>query len=411
MITESHAEGNLFAGKHFLLIVENNSVPFDKRVWREATALREAGAKVSVIAPAHGVDNSPFEVVEDVRVFRYPLRFSDGSKAGYVYEYLAAFIRTVILFHRTWIREGKFDVVHVANPPDIFWPLALYCKLFRIKFIFDEHDLTPETLLSRFGISESKPGFLFKVLKLFQKLSYRFSDAVISTNESYRERASRVLAKQKEKIFVVRNGPDLRRFNARPPDLRLKKGRKFLFGYIGIMAVQDGVDYVIEATRYLVRERGFKDFIVYLIGSGSDIERLKQLVDRYSLNDYVVFTGRIPDEPALVILSTADICLSPDPYNPLNDESTMNKVMEYMALGKPVVSFDLKEARFSAMGAAIYVKNNDVQAFAEGILALVNDGQMTAEMSKKGMERIRDSLSWEKQIRSLLNCYSFVLPS
>lgn len=398
-----------FAGKHFLLIVENNSVPFDKRVWRQAVALKDEGAIVSVIAPKDGVDSQEFEVIESINVFRYNLKFSDGSKFDYILEYLFAFIKTFFLFHKVWSRKGRFEVVHVANPPDIFWPLALYCKLFGIKFIFDEHDLTPETLLSRFEIAEHEAGLIHKVLKSFQYLSYKYSDAVISTNETYKARAIEKYPKNKDKIFVVRNGPDTRKFKFAVPNDSLRKGKKYLFAYIGIMAVQDGVDYIINAANNLVNKKNFNDFIIYLIGSGSDIERLKKMTSEFKLQEYIQFTGRIPDAPALEILSTADICLSPDPYNPLNDSSTMNKMMEFMSLSKPIVSFDLKEAKFSAQDAAIYVKNNDVDAFAEGILKLIADKDSSLKMGAAGKKRIDEVLSWQRQINYLIKTYNFVL--
>lgn len=398
-----------FAGKHFLLIVENNSVPFDKRVWREAVALKDEGAIISVIAPKDGIDSKEVETIDSINVFRYNPKFSDGSKFGYILEYFFAFIKTFILFHKIWYSKGKFKVVHVANPPDIFWSLAIYCKLFNIKFIFDEHDLTPETLLSRFEIAEHEAGMIHRILKSFQYLSYKYSDAVISTNETYKQKAIEKFPQNLEKIFIVRNGPDTRKFKLVSPDNSLKKGKKYLFAYIGIMAVQDGVDYIVNSTNCLVNEKNFRDFIVYLIGSGSDLDRLKKLTHELKLEEFIQFVGRIPDSPALEILSTSDICLSPDPYNPLNDSSTMNKVMEFMSLGKPIVSFDLKEAKFSAQNAAIYVKNNDVRAFTEGILELINNKEKAGRMGEFGRKRIEDALSWQKQITFLIETYNYVL--
>jgi len=398
-----------FAGKHFLLIVENNSVPFDKRVWREAVALKDEGAMVSVIAPKDGIDSKEFEIIDSINVFRYHLKFSNGSKIDYMLEYFFAFFHTFFLFHKVWFNKGKFQVIHVANPPDIFWPLAIYCKLLKIKFIFDEHDLTPETLLSRFEITEGEAGLIHKILKSFQYLSYKYSDAVISTNESYKQQAIEKYPQNKNKIFIVRNGPDTRKFKSVPLNNSLKRNKKYLFAYIGIMAVQDGVDYIINAADNLVNERKFTDFIVYLIGSGSDLERLKKLTRELKLEDYIQFTGRIPDTPALEILSTADICLSPDPFNPLNDSSTMNKVIEFMSLGKPIVSFDLKEAKFSAIDAAIYVKNNDITAFADGILELIKDKERAVKMGEFGKKRVEEVLSWQKQINFLIKTYNYVL--
>jgi len=301
------------------------------------------------------------------------------------------------------------DVVHVANPPDIFWPLGLYARLRGTKFIFDEHDLTPETYLSRFEKSEKEAGMIFPVLRAFQRLSYRVAHAIIATNESYRERVSAIDARYAARTFVVRNGPDTRHFKAVAPVPELKRGFRFMAAYIGIMAIQDGVDYIIRAMDHLVHKEKFEALIVYLIGTGDDVPRLKQMVHDLDLERYVVFSGRIPDQPALEILSTADICLSPDPFNPLNDLSTMNKVMEYMTLGKPLVSFELKEARYSAQDAALYVRNNDVEAFAGGMMKLLREPALAASMGERGAGRVRDHLCWERQSENLLRVYEHVL--
>ncbi|MEN6311917.1 MAG: glycosyltransferase, partial [Acidobacteriota bacterium] len=210
------------------------------------------------------------------------------------------------------------------------------------------------------------------------------------------------------KTFVVRNGPDIRWFKPTKPNSALKKGRSYLLGYLGIMAVQDGVEYILKAARYLIREKRFEDFIIYLIGAGDDVRRLKRLAKDYALEREVVFTGRLPDGPTIEILSTADLCLSPDPFNALNDSSTMNKVMEYMALGKPIVSFQLSEARYSAGDAALYVANNDERAFAEGIYELLLDGGRRDQMGRYGKRRLEDKLAWHKQIDNLIEVYRFV---
>lgn len=396
-------------GKHVLLIVENNAVPFDRRVWRQALTLRDAGANVSVICPVFGEDRERHAVIDGVHIYRYRLRFSEGGMSGYIREYLSAFLQTFVLLHRVRRERGTLHVVHVANPPDIFWPLGLYLRLWGTKFIFDEHDLTPETFLSRFDRPEEDGGLVFRVLRLFQRLSYRVAHAVIATNESYRARVAGVHPRYAIRTFVVRNGPDTRHFHAVPPNPDLKKGRRFMAAYIGIMAVQDGVDYIIRALDVLVRLRGVHDVIVYLIGTGDDVPRLRSMVHDLGLSDVVIFTGRIPDAPALEILSTADICLSPDPFNPLNNLSTMNKVMEYMALGKAIVSFDLKEARYSAGEAALYVGNNSVEAFAEGILRLLNDEGARASMGEVGRRRVEGELCWQRQAENLLRVYEFVL--
>lgn len=398
-----------FAGKKFLLVEENSSVPLDLRVWREAQTLRNAGAQVFVICPIFRENRKKFEVIDGIRIYRYPSAFSNGTAFGYFKEYMVAFIMTTILIHKVLFRHFPIHVLHAANPPDIFWPFGIYLKMFKTKFVFDEHDLSPETFLSRFNIEENKRGLLFRILRFMQRMSYKVSDAIISTNESYRAKAANVSPAYASKTFVVRNGPDTRLFYPRQPNASWKKGRSFLAAFIGVMAVQDGVDYIIRAADIIVNKKKFKDFIIYLIGAGDEVSRLRQLARQLKLDDFIIFTGFIPYDQALEILSTADVCLSPDPHNPLNDLSTMNKIMEYMALSKPIVSFDLKEARYSAGESAIYVENNSDHAFAEGILRLFNDPQLSKKMGEIGRRRIEEKLNWQKQEPALFNVYDYVL--
>jgi glycosyltransferase involved in cell wall biosynthesis len=390
------------------LVIENEAVPFDRRMWNIAHALREFGADVSVICPMFGKDSEKHLVLDGISIHRYKNTFADGSVTGYLREYATAFVKTFYLFHKLMLRGNRIHIVHAANPPDIFWPLAIYIRLFGIRFIFDEHDLSPETYLSKFGEKDSGEGLLLGLQKWFQRLSYGFANGIISTNESYRENALEVNPTYAEKSFVVRNGPDTRHFKYRPPNPDLKNGRKYLAAYIGVMAIQDGVEYIIRAVDELVNRRQYRDLIVYLIGDGDDRPRLREIADELNLADHIVFTGRIPDEPAMEILSTADVCLSPDPKNPLNDVSTMTKIMEYMSLGKPIVSFDLKEARYSAGESAIYVNNNDAVAFADGILKLLSDPEEASKMGEVGVARVDAALSWQKQSMNLLKAYQYV---
>jgi glycosyltransferase involved in cell wall biosynthesis len=392
------------AGKRILLVVENEAVPFDRRMWNIAKALRDFGAEVSVICPMFGDDNEAETTLEGVSIHRYRNTFSDGTVPGYLREYATAFVMTFYLFHKLMLRQRRMDIIHVANPPDIFWPLALYARLFGIKFIFDEHDLSPEAYLSRFG-KTAPGGLLFSMQKWCQHLSYRFAHVIIATNQSYRRNAIAVRAENERKTFVVRNGPDTRSFSSRVPRSELKCGRKYLAAYIGVMAVQDGVEYIIRALDELVNRRNYRDLTVYLIGSGDDRPRLQRLSEDLRLQEYIIFTGRIPDEPALEILSTADVFLSPDPVNPLNDLSTMTKIMEYMALGKPIVSFELKEARYSAGESALYVRSNDAVAFADGIVEILADPARSEAMGLLGRERVQSSLCWQKQSENLLRAY------
>ena len=273
------------AGKHILLIVENEAVPFDRRMWNIGRALREFGADVSVICPMFGEDSEKETVLDDIAIYRYKNTFADGSVIGYMKEYGTAFVKTLVLLHKCSCGGRPIHIVHVANPPDIFWPLALYVRLFGIKFIFDEHDLAPEAYLSRFDKMAGDGGLLFTMQKWFQRLSYRFAHGVISTNESYKAKTLEVNPAYAGKTFVVRNGPDTRHFCHRPPNPALKKGHKYLAAYIGVMAIQDGVEYIVRAVDELVNRRQYRDLVVYLIGKGDDWPRLKQLTEDLHLED------------------------------------------------------------------------------------------------------------------------------
>ena len=397
-----------FAGKHIVLVIENEAVPFDRRMWNIAHALKDMGAAVSVICPIFGRDSEPYTVLDGIAIHRYKNTFADGSVMGYFREYGVAFFKTFFLLHKLLLK-GRIHVIHAANPPDIFWPLAIYVRLFGIRFIFDEHDLAPEAYTSRFEKDIAEPDLLFRVQRLFQSLSYRFSHATLSTNQTYQAHARKQVPSILTRSFIVRNGPDLTLFNPRPGVQALKRGKSHVAAFIGVMAIQDGVEYILRAVHDLVHTRKFTDFVVYLIGKGDDWDRLKVMAQELKIDDHLVFTGRIPDPEALDILCTADVCLSPDPYNSLNDVSTMTKVMEYMALRKPTVSFSLKENTFSAGDAALYVTNNDAVAFAGGMLQLFQDPALRERLGAEGRKRIEERFSWQRQALQLKAAYEYVL--
>jgi len=280
-------------------------------------------------------------------------------------------------------------------------------RFWGVKFIYDQHDLVPETYLSKFG--KENRSIIYQFLILLEKISYKLAHVVIVTNKSYKKNAEERGKISSKKVFIVRNGPYLKEFRCCPPVVKWKFGHRYMCSYIGIMGFQDGVNYIIKSADILINKRNNWDIAFVLIGKGEELEHLKRLTKRLNLQNNVYFTGRIPDEPAIEILSTADVCLSPDPYSPLNNVSTMNKVMEYMACKKPTVSFDLKEARYSAQDAAIYVKNNDEVALAEGILHLLKRTELREKMGSIGYERVVNHLSWEKQEEVLKKAYEHVL--
>lgn len=391
-----------------LLLVENHSVPADRRVWAEAYSLRRAGFRVSVICPrGRYTDTAPFEVREGVAIYRFSMPFEGKHRWNYLIEYGWALAACFALSLKVWRARG-FDVVHVANPPDLFFPLGWFFKLFGKKFIFDQHDLCPETYLSKFP--DAGKRLSYRLLQWTEKLTYRTADVVIVTNESYRRVALERGRVPEDRVFIVRNSPNAELFRPMPGDPALKEGFRYLVTFVGIMAAQDGVDYLLRAAHHVVHGLGRRDVLFVLIGTGPAWGDLQDLHAELELEHWVRFTGRIPDEPMIRWLAAADVCASPDPYNPLNDVSTMTKLMEFMAMGKPSVSFELREARFSAGDSAVYVPDNDWRAFGQAIVDLLDDPARRARLGQAGVERIRNELSWDRSQDNLLAAYDRALP-
>ena len=339
-----------------LILVENLSVPFDRRVWQESTTLRDAGWEVHVICPQGTKRDTEAEaVVDGVHIHRYPLKAATGGPAGYLQEYGSALWHTLRLARKV----GPVDVVHACNPPDLLYLVAKVLKRQGARFIFDQHDLCPELYLSRFDRGQD---LLYRGVCALERATYRAADVVISTNESYKQVARIRGGKKPEDVFVVRSAPVVERFHEVPAEPELKKGKPYLLAYLGVMGPQDGVDYALRALAQLRDEVGRTEWHAVFVGSGDAFDDMVALSAKLGLANQVEFTGRISDEDLVRYLSTADVCLSPDPLNPLNDVSTMNKVMEYMAMSKPIVSFELREARVSAGEAAVYAPANDTRS-------------------------------------------------
>ncbi|MFI7385567.1 glycosyltransferase family 4 protein [Streptomyces sp. NPDC049813] len=387
-------------GGRALVLVENLSVPFDRRVWQECTTLRDAGWDVHVICPQGSKRDTEAEAeIDGVRIHRYPLRAATGGPAGYLREYGSALWHTARLARKV----GPVHVVHACNPPDLLFLPALRLKRRGARFVFDQHDLVPELYLSRFDRGED---LLYRGVRALERLTYRAADIVLATNESYRDVAVRRGGKRPEDVFVVRSAPGTDRFRPVPAEAELKRGKPHLLCYLGVMGPQDGVDYALRALAELRDTLGRDDWHAVFVGSGDAHDAMVELAAELGLADQVEFTGRIPDAELVRYLSTADVCLSPDPRNPLNDVSTMNKVLEYMAMGRPIVSFDLREARVSAGDAAVYAPANDEGAFAALVAELLDDPAKRAEMGKIGQERISGRLSWRHSQESLLAAYA-----
>ena len=388
-----------------LIIVQNLPVPFDRRVWLECQALVTAGHEVSVVCPK-GEGDPAYEVIDTVRLYKYRPYAPGGSKIGFINEYAYSFLETARLTLKAR-RSGRFQVMQACNPPDIFWPLALVLRVIdRTRFVFDHHDLCPELYQSRFP---DGPRLPYKVLRAMERRTHRTADHVIATNDSYRAIAIERSGKPSAEVTVVRTGPDpdrLRRGRAYP---ELRRGRRYLAAYIGVMGPQDGVDLAVRAADIVINELQRDDIAFTLIGSGDCFGDLVALRDALGLAGHVEFTGRASDELVARILSTADVGLSPDPKNPLNDVSTMNKTMEYMAFELPLVAFDLRETRISAGHAAVYVRPDDLRGYAEAIVDLLDDQPRRTTMGKLGRLRIEQELAWAYQERAYLDVYDKLL--
>lgn len=386
-----------------LILVENLSVPFDRRVWMESLALTEAGYKVAVICPT-APDDLFYEVIDGVSIFRYPAPKDADGLVGYLWEFGYSMFSAFRLALRVLKTHG-FDVIQGCNPPDTFFLIGWYFRKFAgKKYIFDHHDLSPELYQVRFRRSAN--SLVCRVLIWLERCTFRTADVVISTNESFKEIAIKRGRKSQESVFVVRNGPDIERFKPREPNPDFKMGREHMVCYVGVMAVQDGLNYLLRAVSHIVHTLNRHDTTFVLIGSGDQFTHLQKMVVDLDIKDYVVFTGRIRDDLLLATyLSTSDVCVAPDPSNVLNDKCTLIKIPEYMAIGRAIVSFDLVESRYSAQDAALYATPNDYTDFGDKIVYLLDHPEVRETMGESGMKRVRETLAWSHSRGNLLAAY------
>jgi glycosyltransferase involved in cell wall biosynthesis len=390
-----------------LMLLENHPYPQDSRVRQEAQALVAAGCEVSVISPA-GPGQPWHETVNAVHVYRFPMPPGANGLLGYVLEYGCAMTAALVLSLWVCLRHG-FDVIHAHNPPDTFVFIAALYKLFGKRFVFDHHDLSPEMYDARFP-GTGKP-LLRQLLLGCERLSYRLADHAIATNESYKALAVQRHGVPAERITVVRNGPALDRLRPTEPIAELRQKGVTIIGYAGTMGVQDGVDYLLRALAYLVNDLGRRDFFCILVGDGDAIADLKSLSVQLRLTDYVRFTGWVQQSEVPHYLSTADICVAPEPSNPYNDRSTMIKIMEYMAMAKPIVAFDLPEHHASAHDAAIYVAGNNELAFAQALAQLMDNPARGCSLGAAGRQRVENTLAWQHSVPHLLAVYHRLFPT
>ena len=391
--------------KRVLFLVENLPSPFDRRVWQEACALRDAGYVVSIVCPTGKGCEKAFEAIDDIHIWRYSLPIEASGALGYALEYGYALAASLALACRIALTRGV-DIIHACNPPDLFFLIGGLFRLLGRKFVFDHHDLCPELYEAKFG----RRGWAYRLLLLLERLTFRTAHVSIATNESYRSIAVGRGRMPEDRVFVVRSGPSLERLKLLPPDPALKHGRRYLVGYVGVMGRQEGIDYLLRAARHIVRRLGREDVHFTLVGGGTSLEEMKTLAADLGIAGHVTFTGRVPDETLLAVLNTADVCVNPDIACDLNDKSTMNKIMEYMALGKPIVQFDLAEGRRSARQASLYAQRNDPVDFAARIVELLDDPARRIAMGKFGRRRVTAELEWRHEAPKLLAAYAALWP-
>jgi glycosyltransferase involved in cell wall biosynthesis len=387
-----------------LIIVQNLPVPFDRRVWLEAKSLADAGYRVALISPKGSTNSlrAGYEVLEGIEIYRYPPPPEASSTLSYIYEFIYCWVWTAWLTLRVALNRG-IDILQACNPPETFFPLGWVVKLFGGRFIFDHHDLSPEMYLAKGG---RKGGWLYRGLLQLERLTFRTADVVIATNESHKAIAMGRGGVPESRIFIVRSGPDFVRLRLVESQPELRKGFDHLACYLGEMCPQDGVDGLLDAVEYLVHQRGRTDTHFVLMGGGPSLEDLRRQAHDQGLEEFLTLTGRVSDDDVCRYLSTADVCLDPDPYTEWGDQSTMNKVMEYMAFGKPVVAFDLKETRRSAADSAVYALPNDVRQFADLIAQLLDDPERRRRMGRAGLARVHQELAWSYSIPALLAAYA-----
>ncbi|HXW13199.1 MAG TPA: glycosyltransferase family 4 protein [Terriglobia bacterium] len=385
------------------IIIENLPVPIDRRVWQEARALRDAGYHVSIICPKGSGFPKSRETMEGIDIYRHWLWEASGP-LGYLLEYSWALTAQFFLSLRVYART-RFRVLQACNPPDTIFLIALFFKLFGVRFIFDHHDLNPELYETKF----QRHDLGYKLVCWAERLTFQTADVSIATNESYQQVAMVRGGMSRERTFVVRSCPDLGRIRIRPPQPELKEGRRHLVVYLGVMAHQDGLDLLLESIAFLTKLRKCDDALFVLIGSGPELPQLKALAKEKGLDAQVKFTGRLPDEDVAAYFSTAAFGVAPDRATPMNDKSTMNKILEYMAFGLPVVLYDLTEGRRSGGDAALYARNDDTEDFAQKIMTLLDSESLRAELGTRARKRIEEKLNWEMEKRELLQAYATAL--
>lgn len=386
-----------------LMIVQNLPVPYDRRTWLEATTLTRAGYAVSVICPKGVGFEGSYERLDDIDIYRYYLPVEAYGALSYIVEFAWCFIMAALLSVRIHLFGRGFDAIHSCNPPETYWLLALAWRLGGKRFLFDHHDLSPEMYEAKY---RRKGGMLYRGLLWLEKMTFATAHTVIATNESYKDVACQRGRVRPERVFVVRSGPDTQRFRLMAPTPELRQGRRYICSYLGKMCKQDGVDYLIRTIKILTADRGRDDILFVFMGGGPAQPSIVQYAKELGVSEYCHFTGYLPDEDISRYLSMSDVAVDPDPKTTWSDKSTMNKVMEYMFFGCPIVAFDLKENRVSAQDSAVFVTPNSEDEMADGIETLLADEERRRRMGESGKARVRSALLWENSVPHLLDAYA-----
>jgi glycosyltransferase involved in cell wall biosynthesis len=387
--------------RRVLMIVENLPSPFDRRVWQEATTLTQAGYQISIICPVGPGCEKRFEVIDGIEIHRHPLPLEAEGALGYLLEYGCALFWEFVLAWRVLFGRG-FDAIHACNPPDLIFLVGGFFKLLMGKrFLFDHHDINPELYEAKFN----RRDFFYRLMLRLERWTFRTADVSIATNESYRQIAVGRGAMPPERVFVVRSGPKLERMRILDPVPELRCGRRHLVGYVGVMGRQEGIDLLLRSVAHIVQVMKRDDIHFGLVGGGTSLEAMKRYAHELGVAGHVTFTGRVDDQRMLEMLNTADVCVNPDVANEMNDKSTMNKIMEYMALAKPIVQFDLAEGRVSAQQASLYAARNDEIDFAHKVVELIDDPLARRRMGEFGRARVTGELEWRHEAPRLLAAY------
>lgn len=385
--------------RKILIIVENLPVPFDTRVWQEATTLVANGYTVSVISPKGKGYDADEEILDGVHIYRHELPVEGNGAIGYLQEYSYVLKEELRLAKKAY-REVGFDVIHGCNPPDDIFLVAGRFKKYGVKYVFDHHDICPELFEAKFG---HKSGPLYWSQLFFERQTYRHCTFAFVTNESYKRIAIERGGMKPERVIVLRSGPRLERMRILPPVESIKRGYPYMVGYVGVIGQQEGIEYILQAAQYTKEHEN--NVFWGIVGGGPHLDALRQKAHDMGLDDCVEFTGRAPDQQMLEYLNTADVCVNSDEYNSMNDKSTMNKVLEYMALAKPIVQFDLTEGRYSAQEASVYARRNDAVDMAKKVQELLADPERRKRMGEFGRARVVNELSWEHTSKALLEGY------